>query len=227
MNFSFQWMLTAIDGIADFARSALPWQYRSSASNWAVFAVIFGISACIFGLLYFWFREKPKIDWNFERTGYPVFLSGSVDKEGIATFHVDGLQFGGENISGHALHQIDGGITLSRTKKDLPLFVIIDGAWAPLSELESVPPRAILLVGFSFRSDGVHLPEFPLRMSPDQFLRDFGAFTLDVTIDGDKKTWSFTVDDLREQFEKQKRDREEELLKDPMRRPQLKKKQPA
>ena len=64
-------------------------------------------------------------------------------------------------------------------------------------------------------------------MTSDQFLRDFGAFVLTINIDGDKKTWSFTIDDVRDQFERQKREAEEQYLKNPMNRPQLKRKQAA
>ena len=63
-----------------------------------------------------------------------------------------------------------------------------------------------MYVGFGFRPDGVRLAEFPQRMTPDQFLRDFGSFIFSVTIDGKKQSWSFTMDNLRDQFEKQKRD---------------------
>ena len=113
MNLSLQWIMTAIDGIADFARSVLPWQYRSVASNWAVFAVIFAMLAAVFGALHFLFREKPKIDWNFEKTGYPVTLSWSQAADGTRTYVVDGINLNGENISGHTLHQIDGDIRLT------------------------------------------------------------------------------------------------------------------
>jgi hypothetical protein len=227
VNFSLQWIVTAVDSVADFVRSALPWQYRSLASNWAVFAVVFAVAAIVLGLIHLLQREKPKIDWNFVNSGYPVRLSWSQTGDGIRTYHVDGIDLGGENISGHTLHQIDGEITLTRDKKTLPLFVVINGAWAPMAELDGVPSRALMYVGFGFRSDGVHHDEFSKRMTPDQFLRDFGSFTFSITIDGDKKLWSFTIDELRNQFEKQKRDAEEEYLKNPMNRPQLKKKQPA
>jgi len=57
-------------------------------------------------------------------------------------------------------------------------------------------------------------------MTPDEFLRDFGAFTYSITIDGDTKVWSFTVDELRRQFDRQIRDHEEAYLQNPRNRPQ-------
>jgi hypothetical protein len=224
MSFTLSWIMSAIDGIADFARSALPWQYRPLASNWAVFSAIFGSLAVVLGLLHFALRERPKIAWNFEKTGYPVRLNWS-NADGVITYHVDGIELGGENISGHALHQIDAEITLARDGRHLPVFVIINRAWAHLNELDGIPSRAMCFVGVPFRADGVNLPNYPTRMTPDQFLRDFGGFTFSITIDGDKKFWSFTIDDLRKQFEAQQRDAEEDRLKNPMNRPQLKRKQ--
>jgi len=126
MTLTLQWIMAAIDSIADFARSVLPWQYRAAASNWAVFAVIFVLLAAVFGMLHFLLREKAKIDWNFERTGYPVRLGWSQNADGVRTYRIDAIELGGENISGHTLHQVDADITLARDKKVLPLFVIIN-----------------------------------------------------------------------------------------------------
>jgi hypothetical protein len=58
-------------------------------------------------------------------------------------------------------------------------------------------------------------------MTPDEFLRDFGAFSVSITIDGDKRTWSFTIDELREQIERQKRQLEDQWLANPLNRPQV------
>ena len=112
--------------------------------------------AAVFGALHFLFREKPKIDWNFEKTGYPVTLSWSQAADGTRTYVVDGINLNGENISGHTLHQIDGDIRLTQDNRVLPLFAVINGIWDSLSELDGVPSRAILSLGFQFRPDGVH-----------------------------------------------------------------------
>ncbi|RTL48619.1 MAG: hypothetical protein EKK40_17220 [Bradyrhizobiaceae bacterium] len=113
-------------------------------------------------------------------------------------------------------------MTLLRDKKTLPVFVAINGAWSPLADIGSVPSRAILNLGVQFRNDGVHLEDFTKRMTPDEFLREFGGFTYTVTIDGDTKTWSFTIDDLRKQLNEQMKRANEERLQDPLNRPQVK-----
>jgi len=73
----------------------------------------------------------------------------------------------------------------------------------------------MLEIGSGFRPDGLHWPEFPQQMTPDEFLRDFGAFTYSITIDGDTKVWSFTVDELRRQFDRQIRDQRGGLFAEP------------
>jgi hypothetical protein len=222
MNFSPAWIVTAVDAVADFARSGLPWNYRQAASNWMVFGVILLLLAILFFAIHFFTQEKPKISWNFENTGYPVRLSWSRDATRNVTYYVDGVEFGGENVSGHTLHQIDAEIKLLRDNQRVPTFVVINGAWHNLNELGSVPPRAMLFLGLGFRSDGLHLPSFSQKMTPDQFLRDFGGFTFSTTIDGDQKSWSFTIEELRRQFEAQERESEDQWFKNPINRPQVK-----
>lgn len=187
-----------------------------------VFGTILLALAILFFIMHFLTRETPKISWTFEKTGYPVRLSSSRDTSGNATYYVDGVEFGGENISGHTLHQIDAEIKLLRDNQRVPTFVVINSAWHNLSELGSVPPKAMLFLGLGFRSDGVHAPSFSQRMTPEQFLRDFGGFTFSTTIDGDKKSWTFTIEELRQQFEAQERESEDQWFKNPMNRPQVK-----
>jgi hypothetical protein len=91
----------------------------------------------------------------------------------------------------------------------------------PADQIESVPPKAILSLGGQFRGDGLHWPEFPTRMRPSDFLREFGAFSVSINIDGDKKTWSFTMDELRDQVDRQVREQEDHWLANPMNRPQI------
>jgi hypothetical protein len=216
-----------IFGFADVVRSWLPWPWRPLVSPWLVLCGMSAVAALIFLALHFGLREKPKIDWRFEKTGYPVRLGWSQPADGPRTYNVESVDFSGENISGHTLHQFDGEIILVRDRRRLPLLVVADSAWIPISELDSVPPKAIFFSGGQFRSDGVHWTEFSKALTPDEFLRDFGGFEVSITIDGDKKTWSFTLDELREQFEAQKRDAEEQWLKNPMNRPQVKRKKQA
>jgi hypothetical protein len=80
-----------------------------------------------FVALHFVLREKPKISWEFEKEGTPISLEATWN-EGNHVFLVGGLGFGGENISGHALHQVDGEITPLRDRRTLPVFVAIEGS---------------------------------------------------------------------------------------------------
>ncbi|MGZ5872954.1 MAG: hypothetical protein ACXWKP_12680, partial [Bradyrhizobium sp.] len=59
-----------------------------------------------------------------------------------------------------------------------------------LNQIEPLEPNAFVELGGSFRGDGLHWPDYPGELTPDQFLRDFGGFTYSITIDGDKRTWS-------------------------------------
>ena len=77
------------------------------------------------------------------------------------------------------------------------MFVVINGAWRPLADLEKVPPRAILSLGAQFRADGFHWEGFVNEMSERQLLKEFGGLTIVVSIDGTKWTWTYTVDELR------------------------------
>jgi hypothetical protein len=199
VNFSLD--PTQLFGLATTVRNLLPWTIRPSISNWIILALMFILAALVMVALHFVFREKPKIDWSMYKTGSPVNLGGSWDQSGQFHPRIDVVEFGGVNISGHALHQIEGKIVLGRGKKELPMFVILDGAWAWTDQIDIVPPNATITLGGPFQNYGVHWPDFEDRPTPDGFLRDFGAFTAIITIDGETQTWSFTQDDLRIQLE--------------------------
>jgi len=207
-------------GFAEVVRSWLPWQWRPSVTPWLILSGSCFILCLVFVVVHVLAREKPIVDWQFYKTGTPLSI-GMQWNEGIATSYVEGIQLGGENISGHALHQIDGEVTLLRTGQKLPLFAIIQAQWMPADQIESVPPKAILSLGGQFRGDGLHWPEFPTRMRPSDFLREFGAFSVSINIDGDKKTWSFTMDELRDQVDRQVREQEDHWLANPMNRAQI------
>jgi hypothetical protein len=217
---SFSLDPSQIFGLAELVRSWLPWQWRPFVSPWLILSGLFLVIAIFFVALHFVLREKPKISWEFEKEGTPISLEATWN-EGNHVFLVGGLGFGGENISGHALHQVDGEITLLRDRRTLPVFVAIEGRWMAVDQIESAPSRSVLSLGGQFRGDGLHWSEFPSRMTPDEFLRDFGAFSVSITIDGDKRTWSFTIDELREQIERQKRQLEDQWLANPLNRPQV------
>jgi len=87
--------------------------------------LFFSLQRWLFLGLHFVLRDKPKIDWLFEKTGFPVHV-GWVQPvaDGPRTYVISGLNLGGENISGHGLHQFDGILFSPGTKKTLPLFVV-------------------------------------------------------------------------------------------------------
>jgi hypothetical protein len=213
-------------GFADVVRSWLPWQWRPAVSSWLIWSFFLFALSVVSLALHFALREKPKLDWVFERTGLPVTLGWRMNA-GVRTYVVQGLQLGGQNISGHKLHQFDAEIVLHRDQRKLPVFIAAEGAWWPLDQIEPVLPNAFMELGGSFRGDGLHWPEYPGELTPDQFLRDFGGFTYSITIDGDKRTWSFAIDELRRQIEQKMREVEEEWLKDPLNRPQVTRKKAA
>ncbi|RTL48620.1 MAG: hypothetical protein EKK40_17225 [Bradyrhizobiaceae bacterium] len=104
MNFSFD--PRAIFGFADTVRDFLPWQWRPYFSNSLVWAIILFSVALLLTGIHFLTREKPKIAWTFQTTGFPVILEWQGDGEKLS-FFVEGLNLGGENISGHTLNQVD------------------------------------------------------------------------------------------------------------------------
>jgi len=69
---------------------------------------------------------------------------GSAGSRWTGTYVISGLNLGGENISGHGLHQFDGILFSPGTKKTLPLFVVAGGKWLLLGELDTVKPRTML-----------------------------------------------------------------------------------
>ena len=222
MSITLAWIMSTIDAVADFVRSVLPLQYRHLASNWLIFACLFALAAALLAVFHFVFRDPPKIAWNFSKAGYPIALNSRlVTADGPRTYSVDAIQLAGENVSGHDLYQVDGEIVL-RDGRKLPLLVVVDSAWRPLSELDKNPPRAMLFLGAQFRPDGVHWDEFSSEMQIDRFLKEFGGLTITVSIDGTKWAWSYSVDDLRGQIEAQKREIEDGWFANPLNRPQVK-----
>ena len=203
-------------GFATTIRNMLPWAIRPSISNWLILALMFVLAAVVMVALHFAFKEKPKVEWTMYKTVTPVILGGFRDQSGQFHPRVEGVEIGGINISGHALHQVEGKIVLERSKKELPMFVILDGGWASTDQIDIVPAEASISLGGHFRADGVHWPDFAERLTPDAFLRDFGAFTATITIDGETQTWSFTQDDLRIQLERRQQEIETAWRASPM-----------
>jgi hypothetical protein len=80
-------------------------------------------------------------------------------------------------------------------------------------DVDTIPPLAILAVGGEFRSDLPHWPEFDHPMSPEGFLKSFGGFTVEISIDGVKQKWTFTIDQLREAIDVTKKATEESIAR--------------
>jgi hypothetical protein len=220
MGVSLEW--GQVFGIADSIRLWLPWQWRPFVSNWLVWSAMLALLSAILLLLHFVFKEDRKIDWDFEKSGYPVRAGLSVDND-IRTYPVGSLVFSGENISGHALHQVDASITLMKDGRRIPLQVLFpSGGPGSPADIEFVPPKAALSLCSLFQPEEPHFPGVTGQITTDEFLRDIGGFTLDISIDGDARRWTFTVDDLREQFERQIRANENAWLESPLNRPVVK-----
>jgi hypothetical protein len=158
-------------------------------------------------------RERPKIEWTFLKTDNPLSLTNTRFADGTVRYYVNGVFVSGENVSGRALHQIDGEITLHRYSHKLPLFVMVGGPPVATDQIEGVPPRAFLSLGGLFRDDPAHWPEF-------------GGFTQEISLDGERKSWSFSIDQLREAIDEFKRQDEEQWLTNVMNRPVVKTRSP-
>lgn len=73
---SFSFNPLEIFGFADLLRAKLPWQWQWQPvfTTWLILSIGSAILAVLFLALHFSQREKPKINWTFEKTGYPVTL---------------------------------------------------------------------------------------------------------------------------------------------------------
>jgi hypothetical protein len=221
-NFSFD-PTQAIGWLPDVVRSWLPWQWRPSISNWLVWSIAFGAAGIVCLLLHVLLRDKPKVDWFFLKSGSPLALDRERSADGTPQYFVRGVQLNALNVSGHPLHQVFGKILLHRDQRELPLLIIADGQWVTTGEIDPIPPRAIFNLGSDFRSDGQHWPGFEKRLSPQQFLQDFGGFTALISIDGVEQAWSFSIDELRQGIEGFERREEELWLDNPKNRPPIRK----
>jgi hypothetical protein len=217
--------IVQIFNLADYVRPFLPWTWRLYATSALIWSGILAACAVIALGTHFLLREKPKVDWNFFRDGRPFAAGWGTTEEGaIIDYRIQALQISGENVSGHNLHQISGRVTLP-DKRELPLFIAADGAWAQTSEIEPVKPFAMLNMGASFRSDGVTWPEFRAPMTPEAFIQAFGGCTISVAIDGYEQAWTFSVDQLRKAIASQLKEAQERQLRG-LSRPDIHRKKP-
>lgn len=215
------WWNQAVEifGLADIVRSWFPLQWRAWLSPWLIWGGVFVTLALICTLVHFVARPRPKIEWLFEKTGVPIIVNDNWGSKGYSPTIV-GIFFQGENVSGHDLHQFDGEIILERPVEKLPLYVPAPkGDWGPITDIDRLPSRVLITFGARFAPDVPNWEGFEKPLSPSDFLRDFGAFTLVITVDGERRTWSFSLEELRKQFEAQKREHEERRLTDPAYRP--------
>lgn len=220
---SFDW--SQIFGVADIVRNWLPWQVRPNVSAWLIWSGLFVIAAIFCAIVHFTTREKPKVSWAFEKSSGTVVVYGeTVNGDNVVNANVQGIMLSGDNISGEKIHHVDGRIILDRDKSTLPLFILLQGHWAKLEDLEYVPDRAQITVGYPFRTDGVHGERFMNVKTIDDLLGQVGGFTVEITLDEQYRKWSFTMDDLRNQFEMQRRAMEEVRLKNFLFRPEAKRK---
>jgi len=165
-------------------------------------------------------RERPKIEWDFEQTGF-VVNPGQRVEAGERSYYLNGIYLNGENISGHSIHQMEGEIILQRDGRRLPLFISGPNGWRRMGDLITLPPRREFTVGADFRADlDLHWPGFANSMTPDQFLTSIGGFTINIIADGEKRTWNFSIDEIRRQLDNRKAAAEETWLSQPMNIPQ-------
>jgi hypothetical protein len=125
------------------------------------------------------------------------------------------VQFTGENISGHPFHQVYGQITLHRDDRHLPLFILADGSMVPTNNVDTIPARAFLTLGAIFRAahaDEAYWPGFEREITPEEFLQNFGGFSVEIFIDGARQSWSFSIDHLRESIEAYRKAEEERFI---------------
>lgn len=209
-------------GLADFIKSELPWRWQATVSNWLIWSALLFAASLVLLAIHYGSRERPKVDWEFLKTGNPLAHGNARFADGTVKYYVNAVFVSGENVSGHPLHQVDGEITLHRDSRKLPLFVVADGATVATDQIDVVPPRAFLSLGGLFRNDLPHWPGFDKQLSPEQFLAEFGGFTLEISLDGKRKSWSFSIDQLRETIDDFKRKDEEQWLTNILNRPVVK-----
>jgi hypothetical protein len=165
--------------------------------------------------LHFYSREKPKVDWLFLNAGHPLAIGWQRTIAGVVMYKIGGVQFTGENISGHPFHQVYGQITLHRDDRHLPLFILADGSMVPTDNVDTIPARAFLTLGAIFRAahaDEVYWPGFEREITPEEFLQNFGGFSVEIFIDGARQSWSFSIDHLRESIEAYGKAEEERFI---------------
>jgi hypothetical protein len=209
--------IVQIFNFAEHVRPWLPWTWRVYSTSWLIWSGILAIAALLCLCLHFAFKERQKVEWRFLSGAPPFSASWGVQDDGtIIDYKIIGIELTGENVSGHALHQISGRITL-RDKRSFPLFVVADGEWVRTEDVEPIGRFAIVNLGGSFKTDGLGWPEFSDFMKPEQFIQSFGGCTISVTIDGDEQHWTFSVEDLRQAVQSQSKQLQEAQLRGPMR----------
>jgi hypothetical protein len=220
-SFGYGDVAAIVDAVPNIVRSILPWQWRSSVSNWLAWSAIAFVAAILLALAHEVFRERPKIKWDFEDSGFVVRTNQRVSATGERSYNVTGFYLDGQNISGHTIHQMDGELVLQADGRRLPLFIGGPNGWRRMDELIALPARRQFGLGAEFRPDTEHQwPGFETEMTPDQFLRAFGGFTINITVDGVKHTWRFSIDEIRNQFERLRAIADEKWLSNPDHIPQ-------
>ncbi len=198
--------------------------WRSRVHTWGPWILIIG--GPVLGTLWLVFRPPiaGPIAWNFQKTGYAIQLEWALERVGgPLKFYVPGFIFHGENGS-EPLYQVKAFVTIDQNKKVIPLYIAVDGQWIQFSQIEGIPAGRTVDIGCQMRSDGPHCEGFPDRISPEQFLNDLGGFTLTFSHDGETpKNWHCSSVQLRQQFEKQKREAEEQIKTNPRLQPSIKK----
>jgi hypothetical protein len=182
---SFSFDPIQIFGLGDVICSWLPWQWRPFVSTWAIWRHFRDLRPG-FSCTAFLSSRGSQNRLGFEKTGYRVGVGMSVAADGQRTFTVHPLLFGGENISGHSLHQVDASITLMRNQRKISLQVEFQqGGPGSQGEIEVVPPKALLNLIHRFSDDDPDFLAITSHPTIDRFLQVVGGFTLDITIDGE------------------------------------------
>lgn len=156
-----------------------------------ILAIAIGLSVAAAGMWgwYSYIHFRSPIAWGYDGAHFGPNISGSLRRAGAPVeIYVDGFSFGGCNRSEKAIKRIEASITLESSKITFPLYVP-DGQWIPLEDIRAFPPDVPFTIGCQMRNEGPHCGEFVRVMTPEQFLRDVGAFEFTVTLDG--KTWRY------------------------------------